>query len=468
MKYIVFSYEGEGFPVAWQLHREGNDVTVGMIEDGADTLAHVEKGSGEEDPERKIKRLRLYDGLLKKVPARTLIKEMQKIPDPQNYFVFCEMNLTFKFAEQARDMGFHGNFPTEEDYCFELDRQKAKDFVTQYYTKLKFIETKSFTRVADAKEFIMSSSELWVAKGYDPDSVVIIPETNNPDTFRKQLCTELDKSIVLYERSGFLLERYIKNLIEITPERLYYDGTLLSTTIDIENKQIGSGNISLITGCASDLVFPISNDSKICQIAFPPIVDELAQAHKGLFFWDASLLIDADTDEIYFGEFCPNRPGYNEFLTQLAQMPSITHFFEQITKKQSPHLLGTFGASTRLFNMNRSIDDTCILADLAIQLENEKNRHILLWDVYKKDHELVTSGYDINVAIATGTGKTIREAVDHMATNIDQISFGRKYYRPSFDYLSRAYPSAILNRITYALKKNLFTIPQVALANLPQ
>src|SRR5205085_1700990 len=101
----------------------------------------------------------------------------------------------------------------------------------------------------------------------------------------------------------------IDSIIEITPEKMYYDGVPIGMTIMIENKFIGSGNISFQVGCAGDIVFSADMNEKIHDIAFPPIVDTLAKKHKGLFIWDASLLIDSQTNDVYFGEFCPNRPG---------------------------------------------------------------------------------------------------------------------------------------------------------------
>ena len=90
---------------------------------------------------------------------------------------------------------------------------------------------------------------------------------------------------------GYVLEKFIPSIIELTPEKMYYDGVPLLTTINIENKPFGSGNISVQTGCSEDLVFPIPFEEKINQISFPPIIDEMARQHKGLFIWDASLLI---------------------------------------------------------------------------------------------------------------------------------------------------------------------------------
>jgi hypothetical protein len=104
---------------------------------------------------------------------------------------------------------------------------------------------------------------------------------------------------------------------------MFYDGEPVATTLDIENKPFGSGNVSMQTGCAQDLVFPIADTDRICELAFPPIVAELARKRRGLFYWDASLLIDRRSRKIHFGEFCSNRPGFNSLFSELAQCKSV-------------------------------------------------------------------------------------------------------------------------------------------------
>jgi hypothetical protein len=76
----------------------------------------------------------------------------------------------------------------------------------------------------------------------------------------------------------------------------------LAVVLELENKPFGSGNISTQTGRSENLLFPIEMGDKINAVAFSPVVDAMAKQHKGLFYWDASLLIDKRTGKIYFGE----------------------------------------------------------------------------------------------------------------------------------------------------------------------
>src|SRR5436853_3575239 len=104
--------------------------------------------------------------------------------------------------------------------------------------------------------------------------MAFVPKIDDPILAAHQAIEVLDRDPDSYGKEGFILEVLIPSVIELTPERIYYDGKLIATTIDIENKPIGSGNISIQTGCAADLVFPISEMDRINQVAFPPIIDE--------------------------------------------------------------------------------------------------------------------------------------------------------------------------------------------------
>src|SRR6266403_1064326 len=127
MKYIVFTYDGSGTPVAQHLHMEGQDVVLAQIEN---IKSLTSEGDGEYTEERKDKEMRLsvFDGLVKKKPAEELLKEMKTYKNPQDYFVYFDTNGLYALAEQIKDLGFHGNFPTHEDYLYETDRDKAKEF----------------------------------------------------------------------------------------------------------------------------------------------------------------------------------------------------------------------------------------------------------------------------------------------------------------------------------------------------
>jgi hypothetical protein len=201
-------------------------------------------------------------------------------------------------------------------------------------------------------------------------------------------------------------------------------------------------------------------DDRINKIAFPEIVDEMARKHKGLFIWDASLLINKKDGKIYFGEFCSNRPGYNSFFTELAQASSINGFFEDLVHKKSPLPVGTVATSLRIFNLNRDEDTQQISQGIIMHFQKEIEKDLWLWDVRKNSRShLVTVGTDWNTAVVTGAGKSIDEAINKMYKNVEGFSFVGSYYRSKDDYLSLDYISSIINRLNYGLERGLYRIP---------
>jgi hypothetical protein len=329
MKYIVFTFDGSGTPVAQHLQLEGQDVVLAQLDSMRSLSSDEDTEYSNELRNDKEARRTIFDGVVKKKSAEELIKELKTYKNPQEYFLYFDTNGLYALAEQVKDLGFHGNFPTREDYLYEVDRDKAKEFVKKHYSKLNIARKKEFAKVSDAKNFLADTDEVWVLKGNSDATNAFVPDADDPILAARQVVEVLDKDADSYEAEGFILELLIPSVMELTPEKIYYDGVPLAVSIDIENKPIGSGNISVQTGCAADLVFPISSEDRISQIAFPPIVDEIAKQHKGLFYWDASILINKRDGKMYFGEFCPNRPGYNASFTEFAQCGSVHEFFEK-------------------------------------------------------------------------------------------------------------------------------------------
>jgi hypothetical protein len=460
MKYIFITYSGLGLPIAYKLQQQGFDVTVGVIQDVKDYVTEEEMATATESDFNRKRRVALFKGMVNLQDAHAVIEKMKQIPNPKEYFVFFEENNLYRWADKIRHLDFHGNFPTREDYMFEIDRDMAKQFVAKYYPKLRVPDVKEFSKIADAVEFLRQTNEIWVLKGKHDAAQTFIADSNDPGLAGEQIIEMLTNFPDKYERLGFILELFIPSIIELTPEKMYYDGVPIGTSIGIENKNFGSGNISVQTGCAEDLVFPTDMEDRINKIAFPEIVDEMAKQHKGLFIWDASLLINKKDGKIFFGEFCSNRPGYNSFFTELAQAGSINDFFTNAVNKKPVFKLGTIATSVRIFNLNRDDDTEQVSDGITINYKPEIENDLWLWDAQKNDRgKLVTVGSDWNLAVITGAGKSIDEAINKLYKNIESFSFMGSYYRPKDDYLSLDYPTSIVNRLNYGLERGLYKLP---------
>ncbi len=435
MKYVIFTFSGEGLAIAEQLQKEGESVTIAQIRDQEKILLPEElKETEPEDPKKKAARLSMYNGCIPKYDADKVVANLKRVKDKSDYFLLFDFNQDYQYADQLDGLGFKGNFPTEEDRRFEVDRDMAKEFVKKNYPGVKVGEKHEFKTIDEGKQFLADTDEIWVLKPYDDntEAKTKVPDAKEPEQAKAELILALDTHKEGFESQGYVLELFIPDAIEITPERVYYDGVPLYTCCDIELKRLGS-DTGPMTGCAADLVFPVDDDSKIAKISFPKVVDDMAKKHEGWFFWDISLLINPNNGRIYMGEFCPNRPGYNSFYNELGLCGGPSTYFESMVRGGNP-MKGSknFGASVRMF----SIHESGVKADVGIVLDEEKMDNLWMLDVKRKDGKLMTAGYIWDVAVATGQGNSIAEAAHEAYEGAEGIQFDNKYQRQIFDYLS--------------------------------
>ena len=73
-----------------------------------------------------------------------------------------------------------------------------------------------------------------------------------------------------------------------------------------------------------------------------------------------------------------------------------------------------------------------------------------MYDVHRKDGQLVSSGADWNLLTATGAGSTPEKAVAKAYETMKNVSFTDGYYRPQFDFESHEYQTSIPNRYDFA------------------
>src|SRR2546423_8953517 len=198
MKYVVFTYSGYGLPIAWKLQQEGQDVLVAQVQDEAEIISGI-SSEGDEERER---RLSLYDGLLEKRSAEQVMARLRKIKQRQEFFAFFDLNHLFRYAEQVRDIGLHGNFPTQQDYEFEIDREWAKDFVALHYKGVRVGHHERFSTITDAAEFLSNSEEMWVLKGLKEDARTVVPDVDDVDLARGQVINAIERDRDEYESEG--------------------------------------------------------------------------------------------------------------------------------------------------------------------------------------------------------------------------------------------------------------------------
>lgn len=441
MKILFFSFEGIGFAVAKKLQEEGNEVLVGQVQSYAEL--GIDK---EEDPEDTKKRLATFDGLIEKIPAEELLAKAKKFDNKDEWSVICDFNNLYVVGDKLKKMGFASDtsngfifLPTKEQHDLESDRDSAKDFVKKHY-QIEVGEVHDFKTTDEGIRFLndtVKDERIWVLKAYSDDLNAIVPSSDEPMLAKDELISALVSDRAGYESMGYLLEEKISDPQELTPQCVFYDGEPVFYDLDIESKPLFAGDSGPQTGCAQNMVVQISEYDEIVDIAFPPIVYDMAQQHRGLFVWDASILVDKRTGKRYFGEFCSNRWGWDSFFTELAMCESVTSYFESILEGMNP-LQQQYGVSVRMFNVKKNTDMPVLLKD---DLEN-----IWLYDVHKIKKDIASIGYSWDLLVVTGAGGDLDEAIDSCYERLRDVAFTGGGYRPKHDFLSEDYTTAILSR----------------------
>jgi len=452
MKYIWISYDGIGYPVAYKLLQEGQTVLIGQIQDNRE----MGNGDSPEKPEARRRRLSAYSGIFKKLPMPELIKEARKIKNKDEWFVVCDFNNLWRYADIFKKLGFkNGFFPSKEDFSMEDDRQKAKEIVMKNYPGLTVAPVNEFKKAADGIKFLQESEDetMYVLKGNDDGAQTVCPDTKIPILARQELITQLEKAGKDYEKGGYILEEKIMDPMEMTPEAMWYNGELIAMSVDIENKPMGAGNIGKQCGCAQDLVFKLDPQSKLAQAAFPPYVYAWAKKVKGLAIMDAGILLK--DGKLYFTEFCSQRWGWDAFFTELAMCESVSAYFEALVAGKNP-FVKRFGVATRGFNMDICSNDNMTVKNRKMSWLQDGDKDTWVYDMKLKDGSPLNCGTAWDLVVFTGGSDNIDTAINQAHRAAEGFSFSNMIYRPKEDYKSTSYKSSIKNRYDAGKKERLY------------
>lgn len=417
-------------PIAFHLGTEGEDSVIGQVQDYAELKIDKEK----EEPEDKKERLSQYEGMIKKYPAEKLVKALKKVKNKDEYFIFCDQNSLWVYAEELLKAGFtKGLFPTQKDFDFEKGREEAMQFVKEHYPDIQIIPYEKYKTVEEAKAAVEASEVPMVIQS-EGDYVATIVGEDEVEKSKITIMSALERHEKEYAKGEIILKEKLVKPVEITPQIVFWDGQAVFTDVDIETKNIGDGeNNGNQVGCGTNLIIRTELDDEINRIAFPPKVFEMAKDRKGIFVWDISIYI---TDKgLFFGEFCSNRFGYDALMTEMAMSGGAISHFRGIMNGENP-LMYRFGAGIRVFNLNRTKDQ-------EITVGNDE--HTWLYEVKKEEDKLLSVGDCWDLGVMTGAGDTVEEAVDQVYDNYSALIFKEKYVRSKEDFLSN-YPTSIIRR----------------------
>lgn len=427
-KFILFSLTGDGLSHAYHLQREGNEVLVAIVEDVQEAM---EKEL--EEPELKKMRLSQYDGLLNKFSTEKLFSMMEKFENKEEWFVIFDFNSLFKFSDRALKMGFtNGLFPSKVDYILEADRDLAKRFVQKNYPGLKTAEVEEFKLIDDGIEFINESDEFWALKGNDPAGTTVVPRSRSIENCRETLIDALHAKKEDYERMGYILERQIRDGLEVCPQMVYYNGERVASCVDFEDKAFSSTDDSEMFGCALNIIMDTPLECELNQIAFPEAIDKLAKKHKGLFYIDANLIIkDGD---FYFLEFCSNRMGYDASFAEAEMSGESGAYFNALAHGENPYKR-RFGVGTRGFAMKRT-DDGMVRGDIAYRYPEELWRHLWMYSAKKEGDRIMNiENPAIDLVAITESSDDLEYAKIKLFDVLKKFSFSGMYARIDFDCL---------------------------------
>lgn len=427
--WITLTVDGSGLPIAHHLQQEGKEVVVGQVQDKKEIDPEAK-----ESPEDKAQRLKQFNGVLKKYPADKLVKALKKVKNKDDYYIYCDRNNLWPYAEQLEKAGFkNGTFPTKVDFDMEKEREAAMQFVEDNYPEVQIIPHQKVSTVEEAKAIVEEAETPLVVQS-EGDHVFTVVGPDDVEQSKMVILSVLESHKSEYERGEIIIKEKLVQPVEITPQIVFWNGEPVYTSIDIETKNVGDGeNNGPQVGCGTNLIIKTDLNDPINEIAFPPKVYELAKKHTGLFIWDISLYF---TDKgIFFGEFCSNRFGYDALMTEMTMAHGPSEYFEKIMQMENPIEHFKFGTAVRAFNIK-------VKEDQEIQFENWKP--VWIYDCYMKDGKYLTVGEDWDLAVITGRGQTLQEAVDNVYENYEGFVFKEKYARTKDDFLSRYHTSIVL------------------------
>lgn len=453
MKFIFITRDFHILPVADRLKDDGHEVVVGVIEE---ELHKTPKDKHEA-------RLCLYDDIIEKHDADDVMEWAKGLKDKEEWWFHVDYNDMWEYSEKALEMGFtNGALPTKPDYEIEADREKGKDWVREHYPELHVAEVHEFKSAEEGIAFLESQHDkVFVLKAEEGEAETVVPETDDADLARLQVIGALNTDKAEYEK-GYTLEEKIVNPIEISPVMVFYNGEPLYSTVELENKNLGSGNIGRLTGGCQSLTIQTRLDCPLNKIAFPPIVFKEAKKRAGLSFFDAGLLYDGK--RFNFGEFAGNRAGFDGFYSNIAMsgdekgLNNAGNFFEACRQSKNP-LRNKYGVCVRLFQTQPGKEDM-YAGGAFIDWLDEVSDQLFLYCIQgqKMDNGklgFVSNGFEKEIGVATGTGDNPIKAIDNAYRCATSVAMVGLYYRPKFDFVSHAYATSILNRYDFLLSARL-------------
>lgn len=439
MKYAFLSADGVGLALAYHLEQEGAEVYVGQVRDFAQL-----KVKRKEKPDERDARLHLYDGMFRNKwdAERVTSYLLTQTSKSDEWFVWCDFNFLWPYADRLRKAGFRGLLPHQQDWELEKDREKAKQFVTKNYPNLEVAEYHDFLKVGDAIRFLAGEKKkLWVLKSHGQEGDTIVPTGEDVEKNHAMIVDTLERHAKEYQADGFILEEKIPDLVEFTPEAIAIDGQVRFVNLNLESKILGARTGELV-GCNLSLVYWQELDGPLYNEFLRPMEDFMLRDGE-VTIWDAAVAYSPSRKNYFFLEYCANRPGYDSIYGEVATYGGfVEEYLEGIQHGIEPGY--EFGASVRMFNLGRKVTGEKYR---ELLLGDPAEEGIWMYDILKESDEFYLSGYGKDVCCVTGAGSTPEEAIKAVYENVEGIDFLSAYYLTERDWLDKSYHRNVLHRL---------------------
>lgn len=426
---FVWSADHSGIPLMERFQEEGHGGGVVLIPpDRREGKLIIPKTA--EDKKKNQERMDYLNkngnGVVKKIWAQDALKFITR----QDLNIWDQI-YGFQYAEALFKRGVPVLNGAKVGYTIETERLKTLNLLKKMGYDIPPYKSFGPGSSKRAIDFLKNVKDniLYVFKSDNPAVETYVAHENNDEIVMK--LTAEHKEI---DADGFLLQEK-KPGVEMAVETWYYRGRPIMANIDLEAKKMYNRRDEPQCGCAFGLtwVIPVKHPLRL-RLNGP--MDEFVRQHIGTGLMDISIIYDPHDNKYWVLECCGARFAYNAFyaLMALLQMPAGEFFIKYLSGEFrgdiGEKVFGTkYAGSVRVFNHEKA-------SDQHILFPKELKENYWLWDCYKKNGDLLTTGgeHGDSIGIVTGTDEENPEgAMAQVAKFYDKLYMPRKFARPDFE-----------------------------------
>ncbi len=421
MKFVVVTQDYVGLGFAVRLQEEGHEVVLACQPRTEDTLGA-----------RAAAYQSVGNGLVEKRLLSELLARREALRD---WYWLWDFNHSVDENETLRAEGFKVFGGGRHANSMEHDRAQCLKFVEQY--GLHAPPSVRFDGPAEAIAFLEAHSAVaYVYKPDDGDSYeTFLPEADDPSEANEELRAHLSANTHV---GAFILQER-KEGVETNAEVWFQAGEPVFAFMAIECKKKYALDLGHLVGCAFNFAFVVPLDCRAVQ----EVVGRLYPAYRQMKytgFADANFI--AAKDGIWFLEKC-ERFGYNShpnLFWNLSRRGMGQVIASLVDGTFQPDFAEGFGASLLMSTKEGAPGGHAIL------FPEKLSRDLFFWDVYRKDGQYLTAGYDLDgyVLLVNAHGFTMATAWESVLEKAAQVRFPYRHYRADGDQTN--YPTSPVRR----------------------